>query len=359
MIKILQTGISDNYGGTEVVAYNYYEEIDKSKFHIDFVTSNGKAALEEELLKSGAKVFKLPHLKKHPFKYFRELEKILKEEEYDIVHININNFANFILLVVSKKNKVSKIILHAHNTGIENGTIKIILHNLSRIASEKLNVQRLACSEKAGKWMFKNAPFIVLDNSINHDRFKFNPKTRQKIREKLGIKQDEFLIGSVGRLCKQKNYSFLIKIFNVYHKLNPKTKLLIVGGGVLENELKNQIKELNLDDSVIMTGFKQDTAPYYQAMDLFCLPSIFEGLGIVGIEAQVAGLPCIFSDNCVEELEITEHVNFISLEDELLWIEVMNAYNNMDIERNIKIDKYDIKKTAQKLELIYLNKHNN
>lgn len=353
MIKILQTGISDNYGGTEVVAYNYYDELDKNKYHIDFVTSNERAALEEELIKTGAQVFKLPHLKKHPLKYFKELEKIIKEEKYDIVHINMNNFANFIPFVVAKKTRVKKVILHSHNTGIESGVIKSILHNTSRLLTEKFKVERLACSEKAGKWMFKNAPFQILENSVDHERFRFNEETRKRVREELGVAEDDYLIGSVGRLCKQKNYSFLIKIFSTYHRMNPKTKLLIVGSGILEEELKEQAKRLNIEKYVIFTGFKQDTSPYYQAMDLFCLPSIFEGLGIVGIEAQVSGLPCLFSDNCVEELEITNNVSYIPLEDELLWILMLNEHKDKNVNRNIKIDKYNIKDTVKSLELIY------
>lgn len=358
MLKVLQIGMSYETGGTEVFLYNHYKAINKDEIQFDFISQKDTMSFEEEVTSLGAKVYHIPSARKNPFASHNELLRIIEQNNYDVIHINISSFANLIPVVAAKKGKVPKIILHSHNNGMEVSVFKTVLHHINKFITKPMKLQRLACSKSAGHFMFGKAPFEVFENAIDAKEFKYSSTTRQVIREELGIEEEAFVIGNVGRLHSQKNQKFLIEVFSKYLKLNPNSYLLIIGQGELEEELIVQAQQLGIKDRVLLAGFKPNVNDYYNAMDIFCLPSIYEGLGIVGIEAQMNGLPCIYSDKCVEEVDISNNSLFLSLDSQSDWIRAIEYTRRTNNEQNRyqQPDSYNLEKNAKKLELIYKSK---
>lgn len=358
MIKVLQIGMSYETGGTEVFLYNHYKEINKEEIQFDFIAYKDTMSFEEEVKALGANVYRVIGPRKNPFLSYKQLLEIIKQNNYDVIHINISSFANILPVLTAIQGKVPKIIVHSHNNGMEVSKLKIVLHHINKFVTKKLKIQRLACSKSAGQFMFGNAPFEVFDNAIDPKEFAYNSEMRKEKREELGIPEDSFVIGNVGRLHSQKNQKFLIEVFNKYLKINPNAYLLIVGQGELEEELKTQAEQLGIKNRVIMPGFKSNVKDYYNTMDIFCLPSIYEGLGIVGIEAQMNGLPCIYSDKCVEEVDISKKSLFLPLDSQNDWlraIEYTRRTNNEHTRYN-QPDEFNLEKNVKKLELIYKSK---
>lgn len=358
MIKVLQIGMSYEIGGTEVFLYNHYKAINREEIQFDFIALKDEMAFKEEVTKLGANVYRITSARKNPVLSYKQLLDIIETNQYDVVHINISSFANIIPILTAKKGKVPKIILHSHNNGMDTSLLKVVLHHINKFITKPMKLQRLACSKSAGDFMFGKVSFEVFENAIDPVPFQYNQNTKQQIREELCIPQDSYVIGNVGRLHIQKNQKFLIEVFNKYLKINPNSYLVIIGQGELEEELINQAESLGIKDRVIFPGFKSDVSKYYNAFDIFCLPSIYEGLGIVGIEAQMNGLPCIFSDKCVPEVDISNKSLFLSLDNPNDWIKAIECIRQIsnEQERYNQPDKYNLDKNIKKLELIYKSK---
>lgn len=359
MIKILQIGMSYEVGGTEVFITNHFRALDHTKYSVDFINvhKNKNIGNAKEIEQLGGRIFTITNAKENPLLSYYELKKIIEENNYDVIHININTFANIIPLLSSKMAHAPHIILHSHNSGTGTSLFKLTLHNINRLLTERVKVDRLACSKQAGHWMFRNAPFIVFENSINSEEFKYDETERKETRESLNIPESSYVIGNIGRLHEQKNQEFLIKVFSKYLKINANSYLIIVGEGPLRNHLENLIKEYNIESQVILTGFQKQVRKYYQAMDTFCLPSIYEGLGIVGIEAQMTGLPCLFSTHCASEVSISDNNLFLPLDEELWLLSLEETRLRKEkIKRHIQPTSYNIKDNIKKLEHIYQKK---
>lgn len=355
MIKVLQIGMSYETGGTEVFLYNHYKAINKEEIQFDFIALREDMAFRQEVEEMGANVYQIISAKKNPVLSYYQLSKIIEENDYDVVHLNISAFANIVPIIAAKRGKVPKIIVHSHNNGMEVSKLKFVLHHLNKYMTSKMKLHRLACSKSAGEFMFGKAPFEIFENAINGENFAFNENIRNQTRQELSIPESSLVIGNVGRLHSQKNQKYLIEVFSKYLKINPDAYLLIVGTGNLKEELLNQAETLNISNKVLLPGFSNDVNKYYQAMDIFCLPSIYEGLGIVGIEAQMSGLPCIFSDKCVPEVDISGKSIFLPLDDINEWIKYLELLNRTKStnNRHERPKKYDIKENAKKLEMIY------
>lgn len=358
MIKVLQIGMSYEIGGTEVFILNHYRAIDRNLFSFDFINfhSDRFFEAEEEIKSLGGNIIPVTNPKKNPMLSCYELKKIIEENNYDIVHLNINSMANIIPFLSTELAHAKRIILHAHNNGITPTFLRITLHSINRLWTEKIHVERYACSKSAGKWMFKNAPFEIFENAIDASKFVFSEEERKETRNHLQIPQEAFVLGNVGRLHYQKNQEFLIKLFAKYLKINQDAYLIIVGEGELRKKLEDLIHAYHIENRVILTGFQKEVRKYYQAMDVFCLPSVFEGLGIVGIEAQMNGLPCVFSDKCVDEVNISGKSQFLPLEEEI-WLAVLEELRLQKgkLDRTQQPTKYNLQENIKKLEKIYTN----
>lgn len=352
-------------GGVEAVVMNYYRHIDRTKIQFDFICDNDSTNIPyKEIEELGGKVILIPPYQK-VFKYHRELKKVLKDGNYKIVHSHINTLSVFSLFA-AKCAGVPVRIAHSHSTTNKKEWKKNIVKIILRPFTKLVATDYMACTEHAGRWMFGNKNFdngkiYILNNAIDLDKFKYNEKIRSKIRKDLNISKDTVVIGHIGRFVVQKNHTQLIDIFNDYHKKNNNSILMLIGQGPLMEEIKEKVNNLGLNDCVIFLGQKDNINEYYNAMDLFLFPSLYEGLGMVVIEAQVNGLPCIVSDEVPKIAKISDNIKFISIKDSgLRWVSILEDLNNSSRNKsnNTAFDKYDIKLENIKLTDFYLSSLN-
>ena len=350
-------------GGVESVIMNYYENIDRTKFQFDFICDDDSTNIPyEKIEKLGGKVILVPPYQK-VFKYIKTLKKIFKENNYKIVHSNINTLSVF-PLYAAKKAGVPVRIAHSHSTSNKKEWKKNAVKNVLRPFSKKNANVYFACSELAARYLFGNKTFeegkvTIINNAINLEKFKFNQGKREKLRKELKIKDDEFVVGHIGRFVSQKNHTFLIDIFNELRKENNKAVLLLIGQGPLQDQIKEKVRELGIEDSVRFAGQVDNASDYYNAMDVFVLPSLYEGLGMVLIEAQVNELPCIASTEVPKEASVSNQVEFISLKEVVKkWVDDILEKNRKDCKFAYKeaYEKYDIRKECQKLQDEYKRK---
>lgn len=312
MTKILMIGMTDNRGGIESFIINYYRKIDRNRFKIDFINIYDKGLFfEDEILKNGDKIYSLPNYYKHPIKYIKELCKIITINKYDISYCNMNSAVMLYPLIASKMGHVNTIVCHSHNSSSDKGVLKRILHFINKHFIKLFANKYVACSDKAGKWFYSQKTrsgkdYYVISNAIDADKFKFNIDVYKEYRDKLKINEDSLVLGHVGRFDKQKNHEYLIDIFNEVHKKNKNSYLLLIGIGELKNEIELKVKKLNLSNNVIFLGLRNDTEKLYQCMDVFVLPSLYEGFPLVCVEAQCSGLKCIFSSNISPETKLLD-----------------------------------------------------
>lgn len=215
-----------------------------------------------------------------------------------------------------------------------------------------------ACSEMAGKQIYKTKKFYVINNAIDLDKFKFSDDLRNEIRGENKIEKNELIISTVGRLTTQKNPYFILEIISILSKQNIKFQFWWFGNGDLDNKIKNKANEMELNDYIKFFGSIDDVYKYYNAMDIFILPSIYEGLPIVGIEAQANGLRCIFSDNITDETKLYEKTLFLPIESAEVWcntiIRCINDCNHNIDDYTLLHEKYDISKLSDSLYKKYV-----
>ena len=271
-----------NGGGVESVVMNYYRNIDRNKIQFHFLCDEDSTDIPyEEIEKLGGKVIVIPSYQKL-FKYQKELYRIFKENNYKIVHSHINALSVFPLRI-AKKAKIPVRIAHSHSTSNKKEWKKNILKMILRPLSKLYANNYFACTEYAGKWLFgkkvvERKELNVINNAIDLKKFEFNENTRKALREELGIKDDTLIIGHVGRFMKQKNHEFLIEVFNEVYKKNQNTLLILIGQGPLLSEIKQKAINLNIEDKIKFIGQVTDVEKYYNIMDIFLFPSIYEGL---------------------------------------------------------------------------------
>lgn len=366
MIRVLQIIGLMNRGGAETMIMNLYRNIDKTKIQFDFVVhTTEKCAFDDEIIKNGGKIYRVPRYKIYNhFKYVRELKKIFKEhQEYSIIHCHINSTAS-IITNIAKKYKM-KTIVHSHSTAYQKGISgkykEFLQKKMKKNDNSKVDFN-FACSNEAGKWLYGNNKFKVINNAIESDIFIFNKEKRQRIRENYDIK-NKFVIGHVGRFSKIKNHEFLIDIFEEILKIKKDSVLILVGDGENIDKIKLKVKKLNIEDKVIFTGIQSNINEILMGMDILLLPSLFEGLPVTLVEAQATGLKCIISDNISQEINITELITTVSLQKEpKIWAQKVienKDYLRENMQKDIIRKGYDIKSTVKELEKIYLGNSRN
>lgn len=355
MIRILQIVPNMQSGGLESFIMNLYRNIDKEKIQFDFLVHyKEKYFYDDEIERMGGKIYRFSlRNDNNIIKYIKELDTFFKEHrEYKIIHCHMASIG-FLLFYIARKNGVKIRIAHSHNSNTEN-TLKGFVKSILIKPFKYLSTHRFACSEQAGKFLFRKMDFQVIENAIDINKFSYNLDIRKKMREELNL-QNKFVIGHVGRFCEQKNHDFLIECFAKFHKENNNSILLLIGEGELKEKIQKKVKELNIDKSVIFLGNRKDVNELYQAMDCFAFPSKFEGLGIVLIEAQVSGLNVISSSNIPEEAIVTNNIKLLDTEIDL-WIKNIRDIS-INIERG-KLDgrekKYDITFIANKIMQMYI-----
>lgn len=347
-------------GGVESVVMNYYRNINRDKIQFHFICDKDSTNIPyEEIEKLGGKVILIPPYQKI-FKYIKELRTVFRENKYRIVHSHLNSL-NVFPLFCAYKEKVCVRIAHSHSTTNKREWKKNIIKNVLKNFSKIFATDYYACTEYAGKWLFgekiyKQGKIKIINNSINIEKFKFDDDLRKKTQIELDIK-NKFVIGHVGRFVQQKNHVFLIDVFNEVYKKDNNAILLLIGEGPLEKEIKKKINDLKLTEVVYFLGIRKDVNELMQAMDVFVFPSLYEGLGMVLIEAQASGLYCVCSTEVPLEAKLTENIKFLDLDDDIEnWCKSITAEKNKrksHIEE-LRSSGYDIKKEVEKLENDYL-----
>lgn len=359
MIRVLQVVNNMHRAGLETMLMNYYRNIDRTKIQFDFLTHRPeKGDYDDEIISMGGKVYYAPRLYPQNYlQYFKWMKKFFKEHpEYKIIHSHIDAMS-YLPLLAAKLNKIPVRIAHSHNTSIDKD-FKLPLKLFFKKLLPSVATNFCACGKEAGEFLFPKKKSVFIPNAIDIKKFLYNEEVRRKKRKELGI-ENKFVIGNIGRLSYQKNHKFLIEIFYEILKKEKESLLLIIGIGEKEKELKEQVKKLNIEKKVCFLGKREDVAELYQAMDLFLMPSFFEGVPVVGIEAQFSGLPCIFSDKVPKEIKFKKDIIFLPLNvSSQLWCNEVSKIKGKNIKRNIKDFEnsiYDIKNAKIELEKLYLN----
>ena len=345
-------------GGVESVVMNYYRNIDHSKIQFDFICDNDSTNIPyEEIEQLGGKVILIPPYQK-AFSYHRQLKKVLKEGNYKIVHSHINTMSVFPLWA-AKSAKVPVRIAHSHSTTNKKEWKKNTLKQVLRPFSKTIATQYFCCSELAGRWLFGDKEYdkgnvYLLNNAIDLDKFKYDETKRKKKRKELSISNKTLVIGHIGRFVEQKNHRFLLEIFSEIHKKNKDSVLLLAGQGPLVDEMKEKVEELQILNSVVFLGQRSDAAELYQSFDVFLLPSLYEGLPVVGVEAQATGCLCEFSADMTKETKVLKTTRFMSLSQSAEeWantiLEDVKTFKRTNTEEEVSNNGFNIKKESNKL----------
>lgn len=370
-VRVLQINAgSENFGGVSAIILNIYKNIDRTKVQFDFLTPNKTtyALHRTEIESMGGRIFEFginSSTLAGKMKLIARLKRFLQKESYDVIHINSGVLLfNCVVAYACHKFCDVRIFLHSHN----NGGRKLWKEKLSlplKKCLERWADVMLACSDSAAAYMYtaKSAKkTIIVKNGIDAAKFSFNVAVRNMAREELNI-SDSYVIGNVGRFMPQKNHVFMIDVFQEVLKKEPRAVLMLIGQGELLADIKERIHEQNLDGKVLFLGEQKDVSRLYQAMDVFFLPSIFEGFGIVNIEAQSSGLLCVASDQVPREADVTNSMIRLPLNVPLKeWSDSIMSGENV-IRRNLSKDVisagYDIKTTSSLLEKLYCKKAEN
>ena len=362
-IRVLQVLDFINYNsGVSAVVTNYFFQMDPQKVQCDFLLYEmPEEAWTALLTAAGAKVYATG---KPSGRSMAEYEKNVKDffrqhaKDYDIVHVHIPNAA-FIVLRYAKKYGIKVRILHSHNARGADGAVKKIRNYLLNQWGIRYANQYFACSVKAGSYLFgekRGGQLVVLPNAIRLERYAFDEKKRKAIRDSLGVKEHELLLGHIGRFAEQKNHEGLLKIFAETRTRGMDTKLVLLGDGELREKIGRLAEELGIKEQVLFAGVVDNVPDYLSAMDIFLLPSLYEGLPVVCVEAQAAGLPCLISDQVTREIALTDQVWFLANGDQVSWCDRIRKISAEGRSRNaVKgLEQYDIVRQTQNLEERYL-----
>ncbi|MBQ5560805.1 MAG: glycosyltransferase family 1 protein [Lachnospiraceae bacterium] len=364
MIRVLHSVSNMDRAGLETMLMNYYRHIDRNLIQFDFLANKPKpGAYEDEVRELGGRIFVTPGFNpmKLP-KYRAYMKKLFAENpEIQIVHAH-NGALAYYALREAQRNGVPHRIAHSHNSKI-NWDMKWPIKQYCRANMKNAATDFWGCGELAiefyfGKKLVESGNYTLIKNAIEEDRFIFNENKRKELRKKYHV-EDKFVIGHVGRFMYQKNHDFLIDIFDSVHRKNTNAVLVLIGEGELEEKVREKIQRLSLQDSVIFTGSIPNVNEMYQMMDVFLLPSLYEGLPVVGVEAQASGVCCIFSDTITKEIAITDMANFISLSEKTdVWADKIlsysSGYSRKDMTNEIKQSGYSIYTEAEKMQNMYL-----
>ena len=351
--------------GIETMLMNFYRHVDRTQVQFDFLANKAKPGdYDEEIRAMGGRIFVSPGYK-NPVAYDRFLTELFRKyPEYKILHTH-NGSLMLYALGSAKKNHVPVRIAHAHATSIpfdfKNGVKQCMKPMIKYVATDYWG-----CSNAAGEFYFTkkrwNARHELIRNAIDVSKFTFDEAARSEIRARYGL-GDKFVVGHVGRLTWQKNQKKLLEVFAALHGMNPNAQLVIVGTGELEDKLKAQAAQLGIADAVTFAGVQTNVEAWYSAFDVFVLSSWYEGLPVVGIEAQAADLPCVFTDTITPEVKVTDRVRFCGLDDGAsVWAKAIEGFpvgargSRFD---ELRAAGYDIVSEARRMQQLYLDLYAN
>lgn len=366
MIRVLHVVTIMNRNGLENRLMDIYRHIDRNQVQFDFLTHRKQdGVFDEEIKELGGKVYHISPLKpQHIVRYMSELKSFFNNhKEYSIVHSHINAFSTFVLFA-ARDAGVPIRIAHSRTWGAEKSWKSVFKY----VAKAFINIpttHKFGCSRQAGEWLFGKKGiqepnyFRVITNSIELDKFSYDESKRNKMRQELGLSDDQIAITDVARLEPQKNHTFLLKVFKEITKTHSTAKLFLIGEGSLLEKIKDEAKSLGIQDAVVFVGNVSNVGDYLNAMDGFIFPSLFEGFGTVTIESQCCGLPILASDTIPPETKVSSVQEFESLksspED---WakhiLNMISSIKRKDCRDVIKEAGFDINDTYSFLQNFYL-----
>ena len=351
-------------GGIEEIVSNI---ISKSNNNFKIIVSQKETEKYDKILKEHNVELIILHDKiKNPiirmicnFKIFK---KIIGKYNESIIHINVYNSLGLKYARIASKMKCSKILIHAHNNGIDKNNDRFFVKRISNMLARKLYTSEkysyISCSDEAAKFCFdinKIKKYKIVKNGIYSDKFIFNKDIRNMMRDKMSLNDDTIVFGHVGRFVYQKNHEFLIDVFEKYTNFNKNTFLILIGDGPNKTYIEKKVIAKHLNDKVLFLGNVDNVNEYMQAFDCFLFPSQYEGLGIVAIEAQAAGLQCVVSDAVPRMVKITSDLEFVklNLNDWYRALKQIKIKKREDTQKYIISSKFDITNTIDQIDEIY------
>lgn len=314
--RVLCIVSSLNTGGAETFLMKVYRCLDRTQYHMDFVVS-AEGFYDKEVLELGGRIYRIPLRTEHPFKVFRQIKKIVKENKYEHV-LKLGNAPLSVIDLIAAKMGGARIRAMRSCNALTNLSLKqkvsdaIFRPILNKVANVKLAPSDLAARYTFGEKKFQKGEVHILHNGVDLNVFRYDSEARERIREEFSL-GDALVIGHVGRFSKQKNHKFLLPVFAKIKEKNQNAKLLLVGKGELEEQIRAQASELGILDDIVFTGVRADVPALLSAMDVFVLPSFYEGMPNTVIEAQATGLPCVIADTITHTANITGLVTYLPL----------------------------------------------
>lgn len=362
-IRVLHVLQRMEAAGVQTLLMSIYRQIDRSKIQFDFLVHyETPQFFDQEIEELGGHIYRLSFREDYNFvKYVRDLDKFFKSHtEYKVIHGHMHSLGA-IYLYMAKRNHVPVRIAHSHTNNTqkdEKKCLKLFMNSLY----DKFATDLFACSYEAGRYMFGEKNFKVINNAIDSEKFLFSKNKREEKRKELAV-ENYFVVGNVGRFELQKNQTFTIDVFEKLHEYQKDAMLLLIGSGSMEEEIKEKVYKKGLKEKVLFLGNRNDVAELYQAMDVFLMPSLFEGLGIVGVEAQAAGTPIVCTDTLPEEINVTPLIYRMSLNCSAeQWAkEILKARDNKETHKDMREyiinANYDIRNLSEMLENFYVDKN--
>ena len=360
MIRILHYGLDSHLGGIETYLYKLATHINKEKFHFDFLTiGNEEPCYYKEFSDMGSEFYSVTPRSVNPLKNKNELINLFTSEKFDIIHCHMNSLSYSTPITVGLKSQ-KNVIVHSRNAQAPKSLKTKLLHEFNSAILPKKKIEMLAVSDLAGEWMFgKGTDFTVINNGIDINKFKFNEKSRKKIRSELGL-ENQFCVIHVGAFREQKNHLFLLEVFKHIVEMKPNSTLLLVGSGKLLPEIETKIEELGIRKNVILLGNRSDISDLLSASDAFLFPSLYEGFPNAVLEAQTSGLPCLISDSITKEVLINFNCLSLSLDKEPSeWanklLSLQSYENRKQGAESIKNEGFSVEDEVKKIENLYLS----
>ena len=342
------------FEGISTVIYNYISSMDRSDLAIDLLTFAPVDAKIREKFGELGKIITVPSRKKRVMGYVWALNSLLRNG-YDVIHIHGNSGTMVIEAFLARLHKVPRILVHCHSTKTSYPLFNRILTPIMK----RMATDLIACSRASGEWLYGKNNYLVLNNAIDLKKYEFNPSVRAEVRCEFQV-GDALLVGHIGTFWETKNQSYLVEVFADFHGRYPNSKLMLVSDGPMFQAVKHQVEQLRLTDSVIFPGRRSDAQRMYQAMDVFVMPSRWEGLPLVLLESQASGLPALASDRITRDVACTDRVRFLSIDEApSVWADALMELvdNKMDrifgIAQQLRQHGFDIQLEAEKLRSLY------
>ena len=359
MKRVLQIiTVNPGYEGITMSVMRFLSHMQEVKSDIVLI-GEPPAAIKQELLALGGRVFVIPGRLHHPVRYLLKLRKVIKDGGYEIVHAHGNSCTLAIEMLAAKWGGARVRAAHSHNTACRFR----LAHAVLRKPFDRLYTHAWACGQEAGQWLFPGKDVRIARISTETAEYAFDPAVRKKYRGELGL-DGRFVVGSVANFVEQKNHAFMLEFFAEYHRLNVNARLMLVGDGPLRGDIEKRIAEYGLGDSVLVLGSRDDVMGLLQACDVMLLPSLHEGFPGVLVEWQCAGLKALVSDRVTRDTDLTGLIEFLPIDKGTeIWVEALleaqkdaeRAATSAEAVREIRAKGYDIAENARELEKFYLS----